>query len=106
LCRPAPASSFSPGARDLLPDQRTSQTITKEPSDDLLGAVQATPAEWEAALIHSLDTWAEYRLNDRVAGDAVWLEVSGESRDAYRQSWIDGRDWDAERRGHGEAEDG
>lgn len=64
----------------------------------LLGSVQATPAEWEAALIHSLDTWAEYRLNDRVAGDAVWFEVSGDSRDAYRRGWIDGRDWDEERR--------
>jgi len=72
----------------------------------LLGSVQATPGEWDAALIHSLDTWAEYRLNDQVPGDAVWFEVSGESRDAYCRGWIDGRGWDEERRGHGEPDDG
>lgn len=66
---------------------------------ELLGSVQATPAEWEAVLIHSPDIWAEYRLNDRAPGDAVWFEVSGESREAYRQGWIERRDWDDERRG-------
>jgi hypothetical protein len=64
-----------------------------------LGSVQAAEAEWEAALIHSLDVWAEYRLNDRVPGDAVWFEVCGESREAYRQGWIEGRDWEEGRRG-------
>ncbi|MFQ5899674.1 MAG: hypothetical protein ACE5JN_15700 [Candidatus Methylomirabilia bacterium] len=72
---------------------------------ELLGSVEATPGGWEAAVIHSLDTWAEYRLNDRVPGDAVWFEVSGESREAYRQGWIEGRGWDEERRGHDEQED-
>lgn len=68
----------------------------------LLGSVQAAPAEWEAALIHSLDTWAEYRLNDRVPGDAIWFEVCGEAREAYRRGWIEGREWDEERRGPAE----
>lgn len=67
---------------------------------ELLGSVQATPAEWEGALIHSLDAWAEYGLNDRAPGDAVWFEVSSESREVYRRGWIEGRGWDEERRGH------
>ena len=67
---------------------------------ELVGSVQAGPVEWEAALIHSLDTWAEYSLNDRVPGDAVWFEVSGESREAYRRGWIEKRGWDEERRGN------
>ena len=67
---------------------------------ELLGSVQATPAEWEGALIHSLDAWAEYGLNDRAPGDAVWFEVSSESREVYRRGWIEGREWDEERRGH------
>lgn len=51
-------------------------------------------------LIHSLDAWAEYNLNDQAPGDAVWFEVAGESREAYRRGWIEGRDWNEERRGH------
>lgn len=67
-----------------------------------LGSVQATPAEWEGALIRSLDAWAEYGVNDRAPGDAVWLEVASESREVYRRGWIEGRGWDEERRGHDE----
>jgi hypothetical protein len=61
---------------------------------ELIGAVKATPAEWDAALIHSLDTWAGYSLNDHVPGDAVWFEVCGESREPYRRSWIEDREWE------------
>lgn len=67
---------------------------------ELLGSVQASAAEWEAALIHSLDAWAAYSLNDRAPGDAVWFEVSSESREVYRRGWIEERGWDEERRGH------
>jgi hypothetical protein len=66
---------------------------------ELIGSVQATVGEWEAALVHSLDTCAEYSVNDRVPGDAVWFEGSGESREAYRRGRIEDRDWDEERRG-------
>jgi hypothetical protein len=65
----------------------------------LLGSVRATEGELEAALIHSLDTWADYSVNDRVPGDAVWFEVCGEAREPYRRSWIEGREWDEEREG-------
>lgn len=51
-------------------------------------------------MIHSLDAWAEYSLNDRAPGDAVWFEVSSESREVYRRGWIEERGWDEERRGH------
>jgi hypothetical protein len=60
----------------------------------LVGSVRATPAEWEAALIHSLDTWPEYGVNDSLPGDAVWFEVSAVAREPYRRSWIEGRDWE------------
>ena len=65
----------------------------------LLGSVRATPAEWDAALLHSLDTCAEYSVNDGLPGDAVWFEVCGEARDPYRRSWIEGREWEEEREG-------
>jgi hypothetical protein len=65
----------------------------------LIGSVRAPPAEWEAALLHSLDTCAEYSVNDRVPGDAVWFEVCAEAREPYRRSWIEKREWDEEREG-------
>ena len=55
-----------------------------------------TDGEWEAALIHSLDTWPGYSVNDRVQGDAVWFEVCGEAREPYRRSWIEKREWSEE----------
>jgi hypothetical protein len=65
----------------------------------LIGSVRATPAEWDAALVHSLDTCAEYRVNDRVPGEAVWFEVCSEAREPYRRSWIEKRAWGEEREG-------
>jgi len=65
----------------------------------LLGSVEATPAEWDSALIDSLDSWAKYSLNDRVPGDAVWFEACGEAREPYRRGWIEGRAWEEEREG-------
>jgi ferredoxin len=65
----------------------------------LLGSVCATSAEWDAALIHSLDTCAEYSVNDRVPGDALWFEVCGEAREPYRRSWIERREWGEEPKG-------
>lgn len=65
----------------------------------LLGAVRASAAEWDAALVHSLDTCAEYSVNDNMPGDAIWFEVCGLSREAYRRSWIEQRGWDEERHG-------
>jgi hypothetical protein len=65
----------------------------------LVGSVRATPAEWDAALLHSLDTCAEYSVNDRVPGDAVWFEVCGEAREPYRRSWIEKRAWEEGREG-------
>jgi hypothetical protein len=65
----------------------------------LLGSVRATPAEWDAALLHSLDTCAEYSVNDRVHGDAVWFEVCAGAREPYRRSWIEKREWEEEREG-------
>jgi hypothetical protein len=58
----------------------------------LIGSVRPTEAEWEAALIHSLDTWPGYSVNDQVPGDAVWFEVCGEAREPYRRSWIEKRE--------------
>ncbi|MBI4587580.1 MAG: hypothetical protein HY725_01975 [Candidatus Rokubacteria bacterium] len=66
----------------------------------LLGSVHASPAEWEAALIHSLEAWPDYSVNDRVPGDAVWFEVCGEAREPYRRAWIEERGWDEEQRGN------
>ena len=66
---------------------------------ELIGSVRATPAEWEAGLIHSLDTCGEYSVNDGVPGDAIWFEVCGEAREPYRRSWIEERGWGEERRG-------
>src|SRR5262245_50951710 len=65
---------------------------------ELIGSVQATAAEWEAALLHSLDTCAEYSVNDQVPGDAVWFDACGEAREPYRRAWIEDRGWDEERR--------
>jgi hypothetical protein len=65
----------------------------------LIGSVRATSGEWEAALIHSLDVWPEYSVNDRVPGDAVWFEVCGEAREPYRRSWIEEREWEDEGEG-------
>jgi hypothetical protein len=59
----------------------------------LLGSVRAAPGEWEAALIHSLDAWPGYNVNDRLPGDAVWFEVCGQAREPYRRGWIEGREW-------------
>jgi hypothetical protein len=64
-----------------------------------VGSVRATPGEWEAVLVHSLDTCAEYSVNDQVPGDAVWFEFCGEVREPYRRAWIEKREWDEERRG-------
>src|SRR4029077_6849184 len=64
-----------------------------------LGSVRASPAEWEAAQIHSLDTWAEYRVNDRVPGDAVWFEVGGGPREPSRRSGIEKREGEDEPEG-------
>jgi hypothetical protein len=63
---------------------------------NVIGSVQATPGEWEAALIHSLDVRPEYSVNDGVPGDAVWFEVCGKAREPYRRRWIEGREWEAE----------
>jgi hypothetical protein len=60
----------------------------------LIGSVRATEGEWESALIHSLDTWPGYSVNDQVSGDAVWFEACGEAREPYRRSWIEKRRWD------------
>jgi hypothetical protein len=65
----------------------------------LLGSVCATEVEWEGALIHNLETSPGYSVNDRVSGDAVWFEVCAEAREPYRQSWIEGRDWEVEPEG-------
>ncbi len=62
----------------------------------LLGSVRATEGEWEAALIHSLETWPGYSVNDRVQGDAVWFEVCAEAREPYRRAWIEKREWSGE----------
>jgi hypothetical protein len=62
----------------------------------LVGSIRATPGEWEAALIHSLDTWPGYSVNDKVPGDAVWFEAYSEAREPYRRSWIEKRDWEEE----------
>ena len=62
----------------------------------LLGSVRATEGEWEAALIHSLETWPGYSVNDRVPGDAVWFEVCAEAREPYRRSWVEKREWGEE----------
>jgi hypothetical protein len=62
----------------------------------LVGSVQATTGRWEAALIHSLDTWPGYSVNDQMDGDAVWFEVSGAAREPYRRSWIEQREWEEE----------
>jgi hypothetical protein len=65
----------------------------------LIGSVRATPAEWDAALLHSLDVCADYSVNDRMPGDAVWFEACGEAREPYRRSWIEKREWEEEREG-------
>jgi hypothetical protein len=62
----------------------------------LLGSVRATEGEWEAALIHGLDTRPEYHLNDGLTGDAVWFEACGQAREPYRRSWIEPRPWEEE----------
>jgi hypothetical protein len=62
----------------------------------LLGSVRVTEGEWEAALIHSLETWPGYSVNDRVEGDAVWFEVCAEAREPYRRAWIEKREWTEE----------
>jgi hypothetical protein len=64
----------------------------------LLGSVQASDGEWEAAVIHSLESWPDYRVNDGVTGDAVWFEVCGQAREPYRRAWLENRDWDDEER--------
>jgi hypothetical protein len=55
----------------------------------LLGSIRATDGEWEAALIHSLETWPGYHVNDRVPGDAVWFEVCAEAREPCRRSGVE-----------------
>jgi hypothetical protein len=52
---------------------------------ELIRSVQATSGEWEAVLVHSLDTCAEYSINDQVPGDAVWFEVGGGPLEPYRR---------------------
>jgi hypothetical protein len=45
-------------------------------------------------LIHSLDTWPEYSVNDRIQGDAVWFEAAAKLESRTARSWIEEREWE------------
>jgi hypothetical protein len=79
----------------LVKTYRDGRRLAFDKGYSLIGDVQATEGEWEAALVYVIESWPGYEGGeDHAPGDAVWFDLSSEHRERYRRHEIEKRPWD------------